>query len=96
MNRITEFMALARLALWLDIPVGVYEEETATVFTLVIKFPNGVVYKRIPRNRLEGHWPRLPLAPEDLDQTDRMMNYRLRQIVNSSMKKTIETTLDIK
>lgn len=94
MNRIVEFMVLARLAAWNGLDVGVIEDDPSPVFTLVVRFPQGIVFKRIPRNRLEGHWHKIKVEPDELKVSERTMNHRLRQIVSSTISKVINITLE--
>ena len=87
-----EFLALARLASWLDFPVGVLEEEGTKIFTLVIDFPTGAVSKRIPKLHMYGVWHHMPnFDRRTLPKTEQETIDRLQRIIFGVLGRTIHT-----
>lgn len=65
-NSHLDFMALAKLAEWHGFDAGVLEDETSSLFTLVIFFPDHPVACKIPAESLQGRWRRVSLPTEPL------------------------------
>jgi hypothetical protein len=90
------FMALANLAEWEGLAVGVIEADVPETkkFTLVINIPNNAVGCSIPRNEMLGRWRQLPLPPDLAMFNTPEYIKRIKRIIQATLVKTIHT-LDV-
>lgn len=85
------FLALARLADWEGIPVGVIEADTpeTTKFSVVINIPDNAIGCSIPRNMMFGYWRQIPLPANVAFFDTPEYTKRLRRLIHSKLVKTI-------
>lgn len=92
-NRSKEFLAFARLADWLEFPVGVLETDpNARAFTFVIKSPTGLISRRIPRSEMEGVWQHIELDPDQKIPLPMEQDQSIRRIIRGRLVKTVHTS----
>jgi hypothetical protein len=89
-NKYAEFLAFARLASWLEFPVGVLETDTnSSVYTLLVRLPMATLRRRIPRKFFHGYWHHLELLKDetvvDADRADEI----LYDLARSDLQKRI-------
>lgn len=92
-TRSKDFLALARLADWLDFPVGVLETDTnARAYTFIIKSPTGIIARRVPRSEMEGVWPHIELGLDEKIPLPMEQDQSLRRIIRGRLVKTVHTS----
>lgn len=87
------FMALARLADWNGLPVGVIEVDSPQTkkFTLIIDMPQRSIGCVIPKNQMLGSWHQIPM-PENVALFNSVeFMRRLKNLIYSVLVKTIHT-----
>ena len=88
------FLALARLADWEGIPVGVIEADTpeTKTFTVIINIPEKAIGCVVPRKHMFGYWRQIPLPANVAFFNTPEYTKRIKMIIQAKLVKTIHTT----